>query len=391
MKAYKYRAYPTKIQAIAIDAQIEYCRQLWNTLLAQKKNAYKKDKISLSRNDLNNRLKGEKMVHSQVSQNVSQRIVGAYTAFFGRVKRGEKEKGFPRFKTYKESGSITLPQIVNPKKIGKKTYFPKIGWLNTKYHRPIEGTPKTLTIKKSKSGKYFLTVCCDGVPKEVVEVGDGEAGIDLGLNHFIATSDGDFIEHPKPIKQLPGKRKALAKEFSKTKKRSKNRNKARIRQARTDEKIANIRNDFGWKTCLALIKKYKTIYMENLNVRGMAKNRFLAKAIADVSWSDFTSKLSFKAESAGVKVVKVNPKNTSQACSGCGNIVRKTLAMRTHRCPHCGLVLDRDINSARNILIKGIGLGRPKLTPVGVKASTDGISPKQALTMKQEAHCFGCR
>jgi len=224
-----------------------------------------------------------------------------------------------------------------------------------------------------------------------MKAGSGTIGIDLGLNHFIATSDGDFIEHPKPMKQLSGKKKVLAREFSKTKKRSKNRNKARIRQARTDEKIANIRNDFGWKTCLALIKKYKTIYMENLNVRGMAKNRFLAKAIADVSWSDFTSKLSFKAESAGVKVVKVNPKNTSQACSGCGNIVRKTLAMRTHRCPHCGLVLDRDINSARNILIKGIGLGRPKLTPVGVKASTDGISPKQALTMKQEAHCFGCR
>ena len=122
-----------------------------------------------------------------------------------------------------------------------------------------------------------------------------------------------------------------------------------------------------------------------MNVRGMAKNRFLAKAITDVSWSDFTSKLFFKAESAGVKVVKVNPKNTSQMCSECGRIVQKSLAVRTHRCPHCGLVLDRDINSARNILVKGIGLGRPKLTPVGVKASADGISPKQVLSMNQEA------
>ena len=122
-----------------------------------------------------------------------------------------------------------------------------------------------------------------------------------------------------------------------------------------------------------------------MNVRGMAKNRFLAKAITDVSWSDFTSKLFFKAESAGVKVVKVNPKNTSQMCSECGRIVQKSLAVRTHRCPHCGLVLDRDINSARNILVKGIGLERPKSTPVGVEASTDGISPKQVLSMNQEA------
>jgi len=260
--------------------------------------------------------------------------------------------------------------------------------MNTKYHRLITGTPKTLTLKKSKCGKYFLTICCAGVPKEAVDVGNGAAGIDLGLNHFVATSDGEFFNHPKPLKQLSRKRKKLARHFSKTKKRSENRNKARIRLARLDEHITNIRNDFGWKLCLQLIKKYGTIYIEDLNVCGMVKNHCLAKAITDVSWSDFTSKLSFKAESAGGRVVKVNPKNTSQACSKCGNIVRKTLAIRTHKCPHCGLELDRDLNSARNILLKGIGLERPDFKPVGVEASADGINPKQASTMNQEAHCF---
>ncbi len=206
------------------------------------------------------------------------------------------------------------------------------------------------------------------------------------MNHFITTSDGEFFDHPKPMKRVSKKRKLLAKKFSKTTKRGNNRNKARIRLARIDETVTNIRNDYGWKLCKTLIQKYETIYIENLNVRGMVKNHCLAGAITDVSWSDFTNKLSYKAESAGGKVVKVNPKNTSQKCSSCGNIVKKTLAIRTHNCPHCGLKIDRDINASINILTIGkIGLEQSKLTPERDEASTDGISPKQALSMKQEA------
>jgi len=384
MKTYKYHIYPTKTQAIAIDKNIEDCRQLYNKLLALKKEVYKKDKTSLNRKDLYRQVKGNKEMHSQVSQNVADRIDKAYRNFFARIKRGKRKKGFPRFKKHGAYNSLTLPQITNPDNIGKKTYFPKIGWLNVKYHRVIQGTPKTITIKKAKSGKYFVTVCCDNVPKERIKIGDGKVGIDLGLNHFIATSDGEFFDHPKPMRKISEKRKMLARKFSKTKKRSNNRNKARVKLARTDEQIANTRNDFGWKLCRQLIEKYGAIYIENLNVKGMVKNHYLAGAITDVSWSDFTNKLSFKAESAGGKVVKVNPKNTSQKCSRCEEIVKKTLAVRIHKCPHCGLEIDRDINAAQNILIKGIGLEQPKSTPVGDEATTDGISPKQALSMNQE-------
>ncbi len=363
MKAYKYRTYPTKEQATAIDLQIEQCRQLYNELLSLKKDAYKKDKTSLSRFDLIKKTKGKnEETYSQVSQNVADRINKAYGNFFARVKRGEKEKGFPRFKKYGVYSSIALPQIVNPKKIGKKTYFPKIGWLNTKYHSPITGRPKTLTIKKAKSGKHFITISCANPTTERLKHGKGEVGIDLGLNSFVATSDGEFFDHPKPMKGMAKKRKSLAREFSKKKKKSNNRNKARVRLARVDEKIANIRNDYGWKLCRKLIEKYETIFIENLNVRGMIKNHQLAGAITDVSWSDFTNKLSYKAESAGGKVVKVNPKNTSQKCSGCGKIAKKTLATRTHNCPNCGLKIDRDINASINILTKGkIGLEHPQI------------------------------
>jgi putative transposase len=386
MKAYKYRAYPTKKQAIAIDKNIEQCRQLYNELLSLKKEAYEKNKKSLTRFDLIKKTKGKnKEAHSQVSQNVADRIDKAYKNFFARIKRGEKEKGFPRFKKYGVYSSITLPQITNSNKIGKKTYFPKIGWLNVKYHRPITGTPKTLTIKKAKSGKYFITASCDGATREKIKLGKDTIGIDLGLNHFVATSDGEFFDHPKPMKNISKKRKALARMFSKTKKRSNNRNKARIRLAKLDEKIADTRNDFGWKLCKTLIQKYKTVYIEDLNTRGMAQNHRLAGAITDVSWADFTNKLIYKAESAGGKVVKINPKNTSQMCSGCGAITKKTLATRTHNCPKCGLKTDRDTNAAQNILITGIGLEQPKYKPEGDEANTDGASLKQASPMKQEA------
>ncbi len=386
MKAYKYRIYPTKNQAIEIDLQTEKCRQLYNKLLALKKDTYKDKGVTLSRKDLYREVKGNKEAYSQVSQNVADRINKAYGNFFARVKRGERKKGFPRFKKYGKYASITFPQIVNPEKIGKKTNFPKIGWLNTIYHRPITGTPKTLTIKKAKSGKYFITISCANPKTETLKHGKGEIGIDLGLNHFVATSDGEFFDHPKPMKGIAKKRKALAKQFSKTHKRSNNRNKARVRLARTDEKIANIRNDYGWKLCKTLIQKHETIYLENLNARGMVKNHQLAGAITDVSWSDFTNKHPYKAESAGGKVLKVNPKNTSQMCSGCGDIVKKTLAIRTHNCPNCGLKIDRDINASINILTKGkIGLGQPECKPERDEANTDGISPKQALSMKQEA------
>ncbi len=392
MKAYKYRIYPTKEQAKAVDETMEKCRLLYNELLALKKETYKKDGVDLSRKDLYKQVKGNREIYSQASQNVADRINKAYQNFFTRIKRGEKKKGFPRFKNYETYNSITLPQITNTKNIGKKTYFPKIGWLNTKYHRQITGVAKTLTVKKTKSEKYFVTICCKKTTDKPIKTTNKEVGIDLGLNNFVATSEGEFFEHPKPMKQLTETRKKLARRFSKTKKKSNNRNKTRVKLARVDEKIANTRNDFGWKLCQTLIKKYGTIYVEDLNIKGMQKNHYLAKAIADVSLGDFLQKLSYKAESARGQVVKVNPKNTSQKCSECGRIVKKELCIRTHKCPNCSLEIDRDLNAARNILIIGrIGQELPKLKPDGDEATTVGTSQWQALSTKQEASCESWR
>ena len=385
MKAYKYRIYPNKTQATAIDSNIETCRQLYNKLLGLKITAYEKDKTRLSRFDLNKKIKGTTDLHSQVCQNVSNRIDKSFKNFFARIKRGEKEKGFPRFKKFGKYYSITLPQISNPEKIGKKTYFPKIGLLNTKYHRKITGMPKTLTIKKMQSGKYFITVCCEGATSNSIKTTNKEVGIDLGLNHFVATSNGEFFEHPKPTKQFTLKRERLARQFSRTKKKSCNRNKARIKLARLDEKIANIRTDFGWKLCQTIIKKYGTIYAEDLNIQNMQQNHYLAKAITDVSWSDFLAKLSYKAESAGGKVVKINPKNTSKNCCICGKKHEMPLSNRQMVC-ECGNNIDRDTNASKNIL--AIGKIRQELPELRLKEIVPLHTAKavmQAPSMKQEA------
>jgi len=205
-----------------------------------------------------------------------------------------------------------------------------------------------------------------------LQVSQEKIGVDLGLNHFIATSNGEMFVHPKPLKSLTTKRRKLARNLSKKSKKSKNKEKVRLRLARTDERISNIRDNFSWQVCNSLLRKYGTFYVENLNIKAMQKNRHLSKSIADVSWNSFLLKLSYKAESAGRTVMKVNPRNTSQECSKCGKIVKKSLSTRIHHCLQCGLKIDRDINAARNILSRGkIGREPSDSMPVGDGTSTN--------------------
>ena len=381
MKAYKYRIYPSKAQAIEINNQIEFCRVTHNKLLALKNLAHKQYNVSLGRKHLYSEVKGTTETHSQVVQNVADRVDKGFKNFFRRVKTNARKKGFPRFKKFGTNKSITMPQVNNPKNIGKKTFFPKIGELNTKYHRPITGIAKTLTIKKTKTNKYFVTVVCANPTSNNKTTTSKEIGLDLGLNNFIATSDNEFVEHPKPLKYFTKKRQRINRNFSKTMKQSNNRDKARIKIALVDEKISNIRNDFAWKTSNDLVKRYGLICVEDLSIQNMVKNHRLAKAINDVSWGNFLEKLDYMAESAGSKVIKVNPRYTSQKCSNCGAIVKKSLAVRTHKCK-CGLVLDRDVNASLNIL----ELGRLEVKPVGDKTSTVSCTSKQQVfSMNQEA------
>ena len=205
-----------------------------------------------------------------------------------------------------------------------------------------------------------------------------KVGIDMGLSKLAVVSDGSIIVNPRHIKKHERKIALLGRRLSKKKKGSCNRYNAKVKLAKAYEKLANSRLDFLHKTSSSLVRKYSMISLENLNIKGMVQEKF-GKQINDAGWGLLTSMLCYKAESAGCKVVFVNPEGTTQQCSRCGMIVPKTLADRVHNCPSCGLVLDRDLNAAYNIL---------KRSTVGHTGTEACEVVSEGITMKQEAHTF---
>jgi putative transposase len=362
-RTFKYRAKPNKSTEANALEWLYLCRTLYNTALEQRILLYQQNKHSVSKFEQNYQLpalKREfpefKQVGSQVLQDVIARLDKAYQGFFSRVKRGETP-GFPRFKSKHRYNSFTLSQAGYQLEPGKLT-IRNVGVFKFKEHRPILGIIKTITIHLSSTGKWFICFSCDNVPPKTYPKTGKTIGIDVGLESFLTDSDGNKVDNPrwqrKALKALRRKQRRL----SRRKKGSRRRNKARHQVALAHETIANQRLDFLHKLTTDLVKRFDTIYVENLNIQNMVKNHHLALSINDAGWGKFLELLTYKAEEAGKSVVQVNPRNTSQKCSGCGAIAKKSLAVRTHSCPQCGLVLDRDHNAAINIAQKGHILAR---------------------------------
>lgn len=340
------------------------CCWLYNHFLEQRKTLWEENQTPISMYDQHAtipELKQDrgtlKNAYSQVLQNVGTRIDLAFKAFFRRCKNGEKP-GYPRFKSKFRYDSFTYPQLgfsVEPDKGYVK--LSKIGKVKTVFHRPIEGKIKTCTVKRSATGKWYATFSCLVEPKPLPP-NDQRIGIDVGIASFATFSDGSTIENPRFFKQ---EERALAKanrafEPFRGKKWSKAKAKRQQVLARVYERISNKRKDFAHQTARRLINDFGVIAVEDLNINKMKETnpRSLNKNISDAAWRMFTELLSFKAEEAGRKVVKVNPAYTSQDCSSCGYRVVKRLADRVHRCPNCDLVLARDHNAAINILALGL-------------------------------------
>ncbi len=386
-KIFKFRLYPSKEQKQVLEKQLDTLCYVYNKLLETKREQYTENKKSLTEYDLNKLIRqitNTRDVHSQSLQNLSKRISEGYKLFFALRKEGIKKAGLPRFKKREDYKSITYPQ---PQTLFKdnKLVVPKVGLAEIRQHRKLLGRTKILTIKKLPTGKWFACFVqgCDST-NEILPRTNKFVGIDLGLNHFIATSDNELFEHPKPLARIEKRRKLLDKRFSKKKRGSSNKSKARIKLARIDEKISNTRENYNWKVANYLVNNYDGICIEDLQIKNMMQNHHLAKAITDVSWGDFMEKLSYLAGSAGRVLVKVPSYNTSQECHNCGAIVEKELWNRTHKCK-CGIEIDRDINSARVILKKGLlpewqDVKPVKMTPLH---SNNNVG-LQELSRKQE-------
>jgi putative transposase len=359
-KTFQFRINPTKKQETLLLNTLEFCRRLYNHLLEQRKTSWEEEKKGLSLYDqintfpiLKERVPELRDVHSQVLQNVAVRVDLGFKAFFRRIKQGVNP-GYPRFRGYGRYDSFTFPQ--KGWKIAEKTVsLSKIGKVKAIYHRPIEGCVKTCTVKKTATGKWFVSFSCEVAKKPLPECSDS-IGIDAGLMSFATLSDGTKIENPHFFKT---EEKSLAKaqrSLFKQAKGSKKRRKARKVVARVHERISNRRHNFTHQLSRGLVNKYGIIAIEDLSINDMQKDNFrcMNKGIADVAWRGFFDLLGHKAECADRRVIRVNPAYTSQTCSRCGYRQKMSLSNRTFQCPCCNLSLDRDHNAAINIHSLGL-------------------------------------
>lgn len=365
IRNYKFRIYPNREQERKLLRWLETCRRIYNEALAQRKEAWEQENRSVTRVKQQVWLKETKKennffkeVHSQVAQEVLFRVERAFGGFFRRVKKGETP-GYPRFKGKGRYKSFTFTQFgdgLGASFQNGKLKLSKIGLVKITLHREIPGTIKTVTIQCNSSGEWYAIFSVEIVSGMMRANSGPPVGLDVGLEKFAALSDGWTIDNPRYLKRTEKRLKHAQRALSRKEKGSRNREKARLKVARLHAKIRSQRQDFLHKVSHKLVNTYSLIAVEDLAVKNMVKNYRLAKSISDAGWSEFLAMLCYKAEEAGSRVVKVNPSGTSQECSRCGATVVKNLSVRVHECPHCGLVLDRDINAARNILAKAIAV-----------------------------------
>lgn len=377
-RTYKYRLYPKQETTSKLYWTLNRCRELYNAALSERRDAYRYAGISIQYNDQQNDLPEIKQkireeykdIASHVLQDVLRRLDKAMQAFFRRYKAGETP-GYPRFQGRDRYDSFTYPDGAGWKLEGNRLYLSKIGIVKVVLHRPVEGTIKTVTIKKEVD-QWYVCFSCEVPDAEKLPSSDGDVGVDLGVSHLATLSNGMMIEHPRYYRRAQKKLEQAHQAVSRGKKGSHRRSKAKKQLGKAYRKVRNQRRDFLHKESRKLVNQYQVIVFEDIKIgnltrkpkpkkdeetgqyvpNGAASKGGFNKSILDAGWSMFTDMCKVKAEWAGRCMIKVSPKYTSQICSGCGTIKKKDLTERWHSCD-CGTELDRDVNAAINILVRG--------------------------------------
>jgi len=355
IRTYVYRLYPSKSQGRLMFQMLETCRLFYNSLLEERRGAWQNEQRSVGKYEQLRHvkvLKAEnyyaKQIHSHVLQTVVSDLDKAFQSFFRRVKAGEKP-GYPRFKGRDRWKSFGFKEYGNGFNIdGRRLRLFGIGRIAVRWHRPIEDKIKILRIKH-KAGKWYAHFACE-VEANLLPKTDSMIGIDVGLHHLLATSDGQIYENPHWYREGQAKLCCIQRKVSRRKKESNRRRKAVFELQQVHEYISNQRKDYIRKAVLELICNNDVIAIENLNINNMTRSRYFSKGVLDASWGYFKRHLIGKAEEAGREVIEVNPAYTSKVCSNCGRVFENlTLSDRWVTCD-CGLSLDRDTNAAINIL-----------------------------------------
>ena len=384
MKAFKYRFYPTNAQANQLARTFGCCRFAYNWALAVRKNAFDNLNTSLNTNSLIKmltklkRADGQEFLNEVSSvplQQAVRNLGAAYDRFF------KSHTGFPNFK--KKFGNQSASFTKNAFKLNESglTLAKNKTPLRIKWSQPLDGEPLSLTISKDKIGRYFVSILCNVeiAPKPVI---NNTVGLDLGLTHFCILSDGSKIPNPHFYKKLESKLKKLQRSLSKKVKFSANWQKTKLKVARLHTKIADCRRDFLHKLSTRLVNESQVICTETLRIKNMLKSHTLAKAISDVSWSEFLRQLEYKSKWYGRDFVRISQWfPSSKMCSVCGAVQKKMPLNIRHWTCECGSINDRDINAAINI--KRVGLTQ--------LACGDSIRPTSSIrmtwlpSMKQES------
>ena len=378
LRAYKYRIYPTDEQKVLFAKTFGCCRFVYNWALNLKITAYKERKETLGNVYLTNLMKSElkaehewlSEVNSQSLQSALRNLDTAYTNFF----RNTTAVGFPRFKSRKDRQSFLCPQHCRVDFTDGTITVPKAKDIPAVLHRKFKGTVKTVTVSMTPSGKYYASVLVDTSMQEIQPLEPvlrTSLGIDLGIKSLAVCSDGRTFENPKNLQKNLDRLAVLQKRLSRKRKGSENRNKARVKVARLQERIANCRRDNLHKITHALThdNQVRTICMEDLNVKGMMGNHNLAQAIGDASFGMFMTFLEYKCRWYGVNLVKIDRfAPSSKTCRKCGCVYKGLkLSERSWTCPECGAHHDRDFNAACNIKefgLKALPTERGKVKPV---------------------------
>jgi putative transposase len=389
-RSFKFRLYPNVNQERELAIMLETHRRLYNYCLEMRQLAWDVYRTAITFKDQRTwwaHVWRDHPYYSRLNSNSAdetmKRLDLAFQAFFRRIKAGEKP-GHPRFKGRDRFDAVCFGTYPNGLKlIEDRIRVQHVGSIKVKLHRMIRGKIKTASLK-CEAGKWFVIFSCDLGPCLLEPSVNPEIGIDVGLASFLTTSEGEHVDNPRYLKTTLPELRVAGRALARKKRGGSNRRKSRKRVARTHVKVANQRRDHHNKVAHDLVSRFGVIAVERLDVRGLiaksvadVKSRRLAREpifvrprqIVDVGWGGFLSTLRSQAESAGVAFVEVEPRGTSQTCSGCGAIVLKDLSVRTHRCPECGLVLDRDVNAARNILARA---RQARLGPADQERSRNG-------------------
>jgi putative transposase len=365
LRTFNYPLYPTAVQETALIVALGACQRLYNAALAQRIDAYNKQRKNLSefaqQKDLAELRKADTefgCVATTILRSALSRLDLAYRAFYRRIKIGQNP-GFPRFRSRDRYNSFSFPCQPKTRVIKDNLIrIPALGDIRFNNYRATQGVARTARVRRTPAGWIISIVCEVGPAPGKIEI-KTSAGIDVGLTHFAVLSTGDQISNPRFYRKSEELLVNRQQNLATKEKGSKSRSQAKRLVARAHTRIKNQRLDFLRKLAKTLVTKYDLIAYESLTIKNMVRGN-LAKSIHDASWGMFINCIKSKAEEAGKHAIGVNPRGTSQRCSRCAHVSAKpkTLADRVHFCESCGIYLDRDHNAAINVLALGLSAAK---------------------------------